>query len=231
MIFAFPVWVELMFLVTTLATIVLFYMANGRPLITTIFIIAWAVVQSLLAYGGFYTVIDTSPPRLMFILIPIVLVMIFGLLPKQRRWFNKTRDVKYSTLLHTVRLPVEITLYMLFVNRMVPELMTFEGRNFDIIMGITAPVVAWLLVRNKMGRKALIAWNVIGLCLVLFIMVNGVLSAQTPFQQFAFDQPNRGIAYFPFVLLPAVIVPIVIWTHLSDLIRLIWHTNKGNYMD
>ena len=66
----------------------------------------------------------------------------------------------------------------------------------------------------------LIAWNSIGLALILFILVNGVLSAELPIQQFAFDQPNRGLNYFPFILLPALLVPMVIWMHISDLIYL-----------
>lgn len=60
----------------------------------------------------------------------------------------------------------------------------------------------------------------IGLCLVSFILVNGVLSVETPFQQFAFGQPNRALAYFPFILLPAAIVPIVIFTHITDIIKI-----------
>jgi hypothetical protein len=103
---------------------------------------------------------------------------------------------------------------------MIPELMTFEGRNYDIILGITAPIIGWLFIKKKINRHVLLLWNIVGLFFVLFILVNGILSAELPFQQFGFEQPNRGINYFPFVLLPATIVPIVIWTHLSDIIKL-----------
>lgn len=123
--------------------------------------------------------------------------------------------------MHTVRLPVEIVLFGLFIYQMVPELMTFEGRNYDIIMGITAPIIGILLLKKRISKKALLIWNILGLFLVTFILVNGVLSAELPFQQFAFDQPNRGLNYFPFVLLPATIVPIVVWTHISDILILV----------
>ena len=73
---------------------------------------------------------------------------------------------------------------------------------------------------QKASKKTLLVWNIIGLILVLFILFNGILSSELPFQQFGFEQPNRGINYFPFILLPATIVPIVIWTHLSDIIKL-----------
>ncbi|MFT4681083.1 MAG: hypothetical protein ACI9YU_000920, partial [Flavobacteriales bacterium] len=127
---------------------------------------------------------------------------------------------RVSTFLHTVRIPVEICLFLLFSHGMVPELMTFEGRNFDILAGITAPVIGFLFLKNWIGTKGMIAWNAVSLGLVLFILVNGVLSTELPFQQFAFDQPNRAMMYVPFVLLPATVVPIVVFTHITDILKL-----------
>ena len=46
----------------------------------------------------------------------------------------------------------------------------------------------------------------------------GLLSAELPIQQLAFDQPIKAIAFFPYILLPAVVVPLVIYIHLSDII-------------
>lgn len=215
-----PNWINLIFIVTCILTIGLFYYSNGKPIKLTLLIIIWSVMQSLLAYMGFYQTTDTIPPRFAFVLIPTTLLIIYGLLPKQQKWFFNQRDTKISTFLHSVRLPVEIVLYGLFTNKMVPELMTFEGRNYDILMGITAPIITWLYINKKINKKILLIWNIIGLALVFFILFNGILSSELPFQQFGFEQPNKGINYFPFVLLPGTIVPIVIWTHLSDIIKL-----------
>ena len=99
--------------------------------------------------------------------------------------------------------------------------MTFEGRNFDILIGIIAPIIGYYVTKGLIKRKSLIMWNAIGLFFVLFIVVNAVLSIEGPFQVFAFDQPNKAVNYFPYVLLPAVIVPIVIYTHISDILILI----------
>ena len=215
-----PNWINLLFIVTCILTIGLFYYSNGKPIKLTLLIIIWSVIQSVLAYMGFYQITDTIPPRFAFVLIPTTLLIIYGLLPKQQKWFFNQRDTKISTFLHSVRLPVEIVLYGLFTNKMVPELMTFEGRNYDILMGITAPIITWLYINKKINKKILFIWNTIGLALVFFILFNGILSSELPFQQFGFEQPNKGINYFPFVLLPGTIVPIVIWTHLSDIIKL-----------
>ena len=190
----------------------------------TLLIIIWSIIQSILAYIGFYQITDSFPPRFGLVLIPTTILIIYGLLPKQQKWFFEIRQTEFSTFLHSVRLPVEIVLFGLFNCKMIPELMTFEGRNYDILMGISAPIIGWLFIKHKLSKKILLGWNIIGLILILFILFNGILSAELPFQQFGFEQPNRGINFFPFILLPATIVPIVIWTHLSDIIKLIKET-------
>ena len=215
-----PNWIESLFLITWVLTVGLFYYSNGKPTKLTLLIILWSILHSVLAYFGFYQITDSLPPRFGLVLIPSTLLIVFGLLPKQRKWALDHRDMQFSTFLHTVRLPIEIVLYGLFTHQMIPELMTFEGRNFDILMGITAPIIGWIFLKKKINKKIVLGWNVMGLCLVLFILGNGILSAELPFQQFGFDQPNRAINYFPFVLLPATIVPIVVWTHLIDILKL-----------
>jgi len=215
-----PIWIEVLFIICFLFTILQFYYSNGKPNSLMVFLLIWSLAHSILAFVGFYQITDTLPPRFGFVLIPVIALIIYGCLPKQRQWVIKNRNVERSTFLHTVRIPVEIILYYLFLDQMIPELMTFEGRNYDIIAGLTAPVIGVLLMKKKISKKGLILWNVFGLFLILFIFINALLSAELPFQQFAFDQPNRAISYFPFILLASTVVPIVIYTHITDIIKL-----------
>jgi glycerol-3-phosphate acyltransferase PlsY len=57
--------------------------------------------------------------------------------------------------------------------------------------------------------------------LLLNIVVNAVLSLPYPFQQFAFDQPNVAVLYFPFTWLPCFIVVIVLYSHLAAIRKLL----------
>lgn len=221
MITALPNWIEILFLGIWLLTIVLFYYSNGKPKKLTVLLIFWSVINSILAYTGFYNDTESIPPRFALVLVPSIALIVYGLLAKQRNWIYEQRNTKISTFLHAIRLPIEVVLLELFIHKMVPELMTFEGRNFDIIIGASAPIIGFLFLKNIVSKKGLLIWNVIGLLFVTFILFNGLLSAELPFQQFGFEQPNKAVMYFPFVLLPAVIVPIVIWTHLSDIIKLL----------
>ena len=132
-----PIWIEILFILTCIVTIGLFYYSNNKPKILTLFIILLSIVQSILAYNDFYQITDSFPPRFLFIILPSLLIIIYGLLPKQITWVINNRNTKISTFLHIVRLPVEIILLHLFLNKMIPQLMTYEGVNYDMFKQLT----------------------------------------------------------------------------------------------
>jgi len=70
------------------------------------------------------------------------------------------------------------------------------------------------------GRKVFLIWNIASLGLLAFIVVNAILSVESPFQQFGLDQPNRALSYFPYILLPATIAPLVMYTHILDIFEI-----------
>jgi hypothetical protein len=172
-------------------------------------------MQAIIASTGFYTVTNTIPPRLMLAILPPLLLIILLFTTYTGRHFIEKLDMKMMTILHIVRIPVEFVLLWLFVNRTIPGIMTFEGRNFDILSGITAPVIWYFgFVKNRLSKKILLAWNICCLVLLLNIVLTAILSMPYTFQQFAFDQPNIALFYFPFTWLPCFIVPVVLFSHL-----------------
>lgn len=217
-----PNLLYLSFIVTALLGIWLFYRAasySGRVLGV---LGLWLLVQSLLAGSGFYTVADSRPPRLLLALLPpMLLVAALFNTEAGRRFLNGLR-LDRLTLVHLLRVPVELVLFWLFLHKAVPQLMTFEGRNYDVLAGLSAPLVYYLAFRSRqMGWRGLLAWNLICLGLLLNIVVNAVLAAPTVVQQFAFDQPNVAILYFPFIALPSCLVPLVALSHLAAIRRLV----------
>jgi hypothetical protein len=93
--------------------------------------------------------------------------------------------------------------------------MTFEAGNVDILVGLTAPLIWWAFSSGKIGRKGLLLWNSLSLLSVLNAFTRAMLSAPFKFQRFAFDQPTIAVLHFPFVLLPAFIVPAAILCHIA----------------
>jgi hypothetical protein len=228
-----PVYIPIVFILTTFGAIFLLWVAikgevteptHPVSIILAILPLWWMLIWWL-ASEGFYQDTSSVPPRL----------FLFGVLPALgligvyfvffRESFVERLSLRTLTLLHVVRIPVEIVLLWLSLAGQVPRVMTFEGRNFDILSGILAPIVYLIAFRSeKLNRSVLIAYNVLGLVLLANIVTIAMLALPSPMQQIAFDQPNRAVLYFPYIWLPTIIVPIVLFSHLAAL----WKLAKGN---
>ena len=224
-----PSYISVVFVLTTFATLVLFYFAikNSEYSSTATFIaicmIVWLVVQAVITLNNFYkTNTALFPPKFLVLIILPLLTIVILFITKKGKSFIDGLPLINLTYLNIVRIPVELVLYWLFLNNAVPELMTFTGRNFDILAGITAPIVAYFGIKHqKLDSKMLLIWNFIALALLLNIVINAVLSAPFAFQKFAFDQPNIAVINFPFSWLPAYIVPVVLFGHLVSIRQLL----------
>jgi len=222
-----PLYIPLVFISTTLLTLYFLYKAFQNKKTVLVVSLAWLALQAAIGLSGFYTVADTMPPRFALLVGPPFLFIALCFFTRKGKAALDKLDLRWLTILHVVRVPVEAVLFWLFAERYVPELMTFEGRNFDILSGLTAPLVFYFaFVRRSLGRKTLLAWNFICLALLCNIVINAVLAAPFAFQQFAFDQPNVGVLYFPFVWLPGFIVPAVLLSHLASIRILLQQKEK-----
>ena len=228
-----PTYITLTFGLTTVATLLLFIWIirssnseTTRKKSTIIFIgfTIWLIVQAVLTLNNIYnTDTNSFPPKIILTgILPAILTLLFLFLTAKGRQFIDSLPLKNLTYLNIVRIPVEIVLFWLFLNKSIPELMTFQGRNFDLIAGITAPFVAYFgFTKQKISRKAILIWNFICLGLLINIVVNALLSAPSPIQKFAFEQPNIALLNFPISWLPTFIVPIVLFGHLTSIRQLL----------
>jgi len=224
-----PAYVSITFIATTFITAAIFLRGiqrnpkaafAGKFLLFTIPF--WMVFEAILAYGAFYLDTASLPPRIfVFGVLPaMALILVYFIL--FRRNVIEPQPLKILTIIHTIRIPVELVLSWLFAAGLVPEIMTFHGNNFDILSGLSAPIVAYFAFRNgQVSTKLLAIWNIICLLLLANIVITAVLCIPSPIQKLAFDQPNVAILYFPYVWLPTVVVPIVLFCHLSSLWKLI----------
>jgi hypothetical protein len=211
-----PVFVGAAFL-----TLFLLYKATRSSKTFIVITLAWLVVQAVVGLSGFYTVTTGGPPRFALLLLPPLVFILMLFVVKRGRLFLDGLDVRVLTLLHIVRIPVELTLYWLYLHKAVPRAMTFEGHNFDVFSGLTAPLVWYFgFVKPRLGKRVLIGWNVICMLLLANIAVTAVLAGSPRFQQFGFEQRNVALFYFPFVWLPCFIVPTVLLAQLAAIRQL-----------
>jgi hypothetical protein len=217
-----PIYVSLTLVLATILTCWFFWKASRYSKTVLIILLAWLVIQAAMAFTGFYRDYSVLPPRFLLAIGPPMLLTIILFLTRPGRAFIDRLQLDTLTILHIVRIPVEIVLFWLYLAKGVPEIMTFEGGNWDMISGITAPFIYYLgFVSWKLWPRTILVWNLICLALLLNIVRIAILSTPYPFQKFGLDQPNVAIFYFPFVWLPSVIVPVVLLSHLASIKKLI----------
>jgi hypothetical protein len=178
----------------------------------------WLVLVCTTSLSGFLQNFESMPPRLLVILAPMFIAIIVLTFNKNLKEILAQIPAKNLVRIQVFRVLVEILLWLLFLENLLPNQMTFEGRNFDVVAGATAPIVAYFLASN---RKGLIVWNILGLGLLFNIVTIAILSVPGPLRYFMNEPANTIVTYFPFVLLPAFLVPLAYTLHFFSLRQLL----------
>lgn len=205
------------FLLITTVSIIIFYLGISKDRSTRIPFAIWVFIIGLTSYLGFWENTSAFPPRMIILFLSVIGLAVF----LYRRISLEQINQGWLTAMHIIRIPVELTLFELFLSGQIPVIMTFQGWNYDIVVGITAVLILALRwFKLELSPTLLRAWNIFGIIMLAIIVTIAILSAPTPFQQLAFEQPNRAVTQFPYTFLPAVVVPLVFLSHLLTLKRL-----------
>ena len=229
-----PGYISITFILTTFLTVGFLLYAVKQTVFETIpakifiFLLSfWIFFQAILSINGFHQNSAAFPPRLvLFGVFPALLLLIIYFIFFRQNFIEKL-PLKILTILSVVRIPVEIVLLWLFQNQFVPQSMTFEGRNFDILSGITAPIIYFLAFRSRqVNRPLLIVWNIFSIALLFNIVITAILALPAISPNLPTELQNRAVTFFPYIWLPTIVVPIVLFSHLASLWKL--YKNRTN---
>jgi hypothetical protein len=167
--------------------------------------------------GYFGVVRDTAmrPPGIAFLLVPVLGFLIFFVVR-----FSADPRVALSFPLWIIlgaqcfRIGVELFLHQLWIDGLVPKMLTFEGANVDIYVGASAPLIAWLSTRGRLGMRFVLAWNALGLLTLTNVVIRAVLTAPGPFNLIQSEVPNLMMGMFPFLFIPGFFVPLAVVLHV-----------------
>ncbi|GAA4368364.1 hypothetical protein GCM10023185_41070 [Hymenobacter saemangeumensis] len=185
-------------------------------------LLAWLAYVGVVAQSGILRDFTALPPRLLLVLLPpFAFAAALCLLPAVGRLLD-TAPSAALVYVQSFRVLMEIILWLLFRAGVVPVQMTFEGRNWDILVGLTAPVVAYMcFTRRAWSPGVAMLWNLGGLALLLNIVIVSALSTPAPFRVFMEGPANTMVADLPFVWLPSFVVPVALCSHLLSLRQLL----------
>ena len=121
------------------------------------------------------------------------------------------------------RIPLEVVLHQLYEHGALPVEMTYAGYNFDILSGLGALALWAWSKRAPLPRALVWIWALAGLGLLITIVTLALLSFPKPFGWF--EPPNRIVASWPWIWLPAVLVQLALFGHVVVL-RQLWATRS-----
>lgn len=172
------------------------------------------VIHVLLALGlaaSGVLLSPTLPPRP---LVLVVLALVGWLVASRTRFGTVVAETPlvFWVGLQFFRLPLELVMHQAAVEGVMPTVLTWTGRNWDVLTGLLAPVAAWGLHRGW-PRAVTWAFNLLGAGLLLNVVTVAVLASPGPLQRIDTNVPNVWITTPPFVLLPCVLVALAAISH------------------
>jgi len=181
--------------------------------VTAVLAAAWMGVTWMAADRGVLRQWDATPPPLAMLFVGIVALAIAIAFTDYGRRLATGLPFAVLIALQGFRLPLEMAMHEMYERGIMPIQLSYSGRNFDVLTGVSAFVVAWLVATGRAGRGLVAAWNVCGLALLVNVVTIAVLS--TPlFAYFGEERLNVFVTYPPFVWLPAVMVLAAFAGHL-----------------
>ena len=186
--------------------------------VIAVLLLAWLVLLGILAARGFFSDFTRLPPRLIIsLLTPLPFVLLF-MRAKPGKQFLLNIKPEYVIYLQSFRILVEIALWVGVRNGSLPVQMSFEGRNFDILVGLFAfPVGYYCFVKKTWPSVVVLLYNIGGLILLLNIVIITALSLPTPLRVFHNEPDSSLVTTFPFIYLPGLLVPLAYTLHLISI--------------
>src|SRR5262245_5963640 len=174
---------------------------------------AWMALTWAAAASGILREWDRTPPPFALLVLGILVVSVTLSFSAAGTRIAQHIPIWVLVAVQSFRLPLEIAMHALVERGIMPVQMSYSGRNFDIVTGATAIVVALLVKWGYGGRRLVGLWNVLGLGLLVNIVTVAIL-ATPQIRYFGDEHLNTFVTYTPFVWLPAVMVAAALAGHL-----------------
>lgn len=195
-------------------------------LVSALLLVTWLIFTTMISLEGMLQNFSTTPPRVIIILIPAVLGIIYISSSSRVNAYLSVIPSSWLLYIQSFRILMEVLLWLMILNNLIPVQMSFEGLNYDILAGLSAPIIGYYaLAVQKWPRISALLWNFAGFLLVTNITLISILSTPVPFRQFMNEPANTIVSFFPFVWIPAFIVPFAFLMHVLSIKQIIRNYN------
>lgn len=156
------------------------------------------------------------PPKVpILIVIPAILLSILLV----NRNFMKDAFQRIPThvpiALQSFRIFVELLIYATYLKGIFPQKATFEGMNFDILVGISSIFVSIAVSKGVIKYTGILIWNGASLCILLLTVYSFISTYY--FSDFVASGLGYQFVEFPYLLLASVLLPVAIFLHVFSI--------------
>lgn len=186
----------------------------SKGLLMSFVIGIWLAGVAMMANQGVLQDFSSIPPMILVVLV-MSLIMTFTIaFSRIGLLVINGAGIVWLVAFQGFRVLVEVFLHQMYGEGIVPEQMTFSGLNFDIFAGLSAMLMGYQISKKRVGPKAVLIWNILGLALLINIVVIAILSMPLPFRVFDNEPANTFVTYVPYVWLPTFHVQAALFGHL-----------------
>lgn len=184
-----------------------------RAIACILLVVGWLLIPAVLAASGTLDRYSPLPAPALLMVLAVSIATVAVVFSPVGTALSRISLV-WLVGFQAFRIPVEWWLHRLYLEGVVPVQMTYAGRNFDVVTGVTALALGGWLAIGHPPRIAVLLWNILGFLLLFNIVTIAVLSTPVPFRYFLDGPANRLPSTFPHVWLPTFLVQAALAGHL-----------------
>jgi hypothetical protein len=183
------------------------------------FFVAVLMANIVGSASGWFTRLDILPPPFVvmnFVILASVLLLGFGYGGKLGNILVRSLQVETLVALQIFRLPLELLMLRAAYLQIMPVEFSMLGYNLDVLTGLGALLIsAYCAWTWSLPVKVIWAWNLMGIACLLVIAVLAVLTSPNVHAFGVAPQHiNSWVLYFPYSLLPSVLVGLAVLGHV-----------------
>lgn len=187
-------------------------------------LILWHIYMSLIGLSGFLQDFSLPPRFPIFLIAPAFIFTFFFLKNNKDKQWIKEIPTHWLAFYQAFRIVVESLFVWSVAEGVLHANVTIEGYNYDMFMGLSAPIIGLLVWWRKEQFSTLFkVWNYAGLLVLLSVIFVFFTSIYLPTIYPETIHFPTYFGAFPYVFVAGFLMPSAVFIHFLSLV----HLKKG----
>lgn len=184
---------------------------------TAAILAAWFCTVYFLGKTDFFAANPLVAPNIILVFLAIFIVLQKAYTSAKVRAVADSIPPQWIIGIQTYRI-VGWGFIILYQLKILPAAFAFPSGIGDILVGLTAPLVAFACAKKQAyAKKLAIAWNILGISDLVIAISIGILAFPRPIQMLPTAISTEPLSLFPLVLIPCFAVPLALLLHFFSL--------------